>query len=231
MNKSCLFGLALLVLSQSITASPITIGPYTFSAGENAFPDSATYISGESIYIDHPDGGFWQFVNGNTTTDLNAAITGSDITFGLGGGGINVDIGFLGANIFNGVGNDLVFFETETPEDFELALHVGNTLTSFQAYFTVFTGLTVGDVVGNGNTARLNAIEFDLSDFGLAQGATVSTLRLYTELGGNTVTGTTDGADIVAIGALHVVPIPATAWLFGSGLLGLIGIAKKKASR
>ncbi len=28
--------------------------------------------------------------------------------------------------------------------------------------------------------------------------------------------------------AVHVVPIPATVWLFGSGLLGLIGIARRK---
>ena len=31
-----------------------------------------------------------------------------------------------------------------------------------------------------------------------------------------------------SVQAIGVVPIPATAWLFGSGLLGLVGIAKRK---
>ena len=210
MKKLCLLGAVgtILMLSQSITAEPITIGPYTFSAGANAFPDSATYLSGETVYIDHPDGGSWQFVNGNTTTDLNAAITGSDITFGLGGSGINVDVGFQAAKILNGPGYDLVFFETESAEDFELALHLGTTLTSFQIYTPVFTGLTINDVLGSGNTVRLNAVEVDLSDFGIAPGATIETLRLYTEPGGNTGDVWTAGADIVAVGALHVVLTP-----------------------
>jgi len=29
-------------------------------------------------------------------------------------------------------------------------------------------------------------------------------------------------------GQASVVPIPATVWLFGSGLLGLVGIARRK---
>lgn len=28
---------------------------------------------------------------------------------------------------------------------------------------------------------------------------------------------------------LHVVPVPAAVWLFGSGLIGLIGLARRKA--
>lgn len=231
MDTRKFFAVVLMLSSVNTIAATISIGSYTF-AGINAFPDNALYLSGEPVYIDHPDNGFWQPVNGNTTTDLNAAITGSDITFGLGGGGINVDIIYENALIVNGAGSDLVIFETVAEEDFELALHIGNTLTSFQTYFSVFTGLTIGDVLGNGNTAKLNAVEIDLSDFGLAIGATISTLRLYTELGGNTVPNTTDGADIVAIGALHItaVPIPPALYLFGSGLLGLIGFARRRKS-
>lgn len=33
------------------------------------------------------------------------------------------------------------------------------------------------------------------------------------------------------VGAAAVVPIPAAAWQFGSGLLGLIGVSRKKAAR
>ena len=36
--------------------------------------------------------------------------------------------------------------------------------------------------------------------------------------------------DNIAFGAATVVPIPAAVWLFGSGLLGLIGVARKTAA-
>jgi hypothetical protein len=32
-------------------------------------------------------------------------------------------------------------------------------------------------------------------------------------------------------GDIGAVPIPAAAWLFGSGLLGLIGVARKKTAK
>ena len=37
--------------------------------------------------------------------------------------------------------------------------------------------------------------------------------------------------DLVGLEVLHVVPIPPSAWLFGSGLLGLIGVAKERNIR
>ena len=39
----------------------------------------------------------------------------------------------------------------------------------------------------------------------------------------------TGGADLDAIGVLNAVPVPGAVWLLGSGLLGLIGIRRKKA--
>jgi len=36
-------------------------------------------------------------------------------------------------------------------------------------------------------------------------------------------------ADVAYVGAaINAVPVPAAVWLFGSGLLGLIGIARRK---
>ncbi len=46
-------------------------------------------------------------------------------------------------------------------------------------------------------------------------------------IGNGTLTNTL-GLDNFSV-SVATVPIPATAWLFGSGLLGLIGIARKKA--
>lgn len=45
------------------------------------------------------------------------------------------------------------------------------------------------------------------------------------------VTATTMLGEIVPVSLLNstVVPVPAAAWLFGSGILGLIGVARRKA--
>jgi len=41
------------------------------------------------------------------------------------------------------------------------------------------------------------------------------------------IDGIVSGADVVAkLGA--VVPVPAAVWLFGSGLLGLVAVARRK---
>ena len=41
--------------------------------------------------------------------------------------------------------------------------------------------------------------------------------------------GVTDGYDL-AFHVVSTVPVPAAVWLFGSGLLGLIGFARRKAA-
>jgi len=50
-------------------------------------------------------------------------------------------------------------------------------------------------------------------------------------LTGGTIVGTFMGTTLLGakIGAVSAVPVPAAVWLFGSGLLGLVGIARRKA--
>jgi hypothetical protein len=74
MNKSRLLGAAFSFLigyciAGVATAASISIGTYTF-AGPEAFPTDATYVSGETVYIEHPPGTSWNAVAGNSTTDL-----------------------------------------------------------------------------------------------------------------------------------------------------------------
>lgn len=38
------------------------------------------------------------------------------------------------------------------------------------------------------------------------------------------------GSTYTAAGIVSTVPLPTSVWLFGSGLLGLIGIARRKAA-
>ncbi len=56
---------------------------------------------------------------------------------------------------------------------------------------------------------------------------------LYSISGGNSgswYSGNQYGFDYASInGTVSAIPVPAAVWLFGSGLLGLIGVATKKA--
>jgi hypothetical protein len=216
------------VFVSSAQAASITIGTYTFS-GPEAFPTDATYVSGDTTYIEHPPGTSWNSVAGNSTTDLAAALTGDNLIFGVGGESIVVDLTFGGARILNLAGNDLVIFETVFEEDFDLAVYAEDVLSGPQTYFSVSTGFTVGDIVGTTNTANLNAVEIDLSDFGIGLGEAVSKFRLYTQPVAVPPEDSTAGADIVVVGALNFtpVPIPATVYLFASAL-GILGWVRRR---
>ncbi len=66
---------------------------------------------------------------------------------------------------------------------------------------------TVDAVDGSTDSFALNGIfAFDLADGGF-----------------NLITGTVDSS-----GEANAVPVPAAVWLFGSGLLGLVGVARRK---
>lgn len=96
------------------------------------------------------------------------------------------------------------------PMSFSLAPGVG---------YTGFNSLT--DPGGNETTYAIYAITLHLAD---AFAGTFSGVSL--EIGGNTA-----GSSAVPsmIGTVAPVPVPAAVWLFGSGLLGLAGIARKRA--
>ncbi len=87
---------------------------------------------------------------------------------------------------------------------------------------------TVGDgflIVDNDGTDIING-EF----FGLAEGAMFDELfagHLYTF--DITYFGGTGNDIVLNVVSSSVVPVPPAVWLFSSGLIGLIGIARRKA--
>lgn len=64
----------------------------------------------------------------------------------------------------------------------------------------------------------------------------VGTFSMFSQISGpgtsaiNDFAASLDIGPVTSIGTWTVVPVPAAAWLFGSGLLGLIGIARKKVA-
>ncbi len=71
----------------------------------------------------------------------------------------------------------------------------------------------------------------DIDAFGFSSTDLFAYVRLTDDPNEGSATGASVGADIDAVGAISTVPaipVPAAVWLFGSGLIGLIGIARRK---
>lgn len=73
-------------------------------------------------------------------------------------------------------------------------------------------GGTAGNL-GNGQPFLLHSATFDITIANVTSASTISDVSFSFGTGPETIVG---------------VPIPAAAWLFGSGLLGLIGIARRR---
>ena len=89
--------------------------------------------------------------------------------------------------------------------------------------FGNFGGLSGPGVIG---TLTFQAIA--VGDSALTMAVTTEALK-----GGDFISDNTFGPQVVSFGSANVsvvsaVPIPAAAWLFGSGLIGLAGVATKR---
>ncbi len=101
----------------------------------------------------------------------------------------------------------------------------GDTPEAAGAALTVSGGVLTGKmaVFGSGETSGLKIFavyDFDNETF-LAFTSNAGAGSGSTQVGDGTFTNP---------GGSAVVPVPAAAWLFGSGLLGLVGVARRKAS-
>jgi len=211
----------MLVSPAIVAAAPISVGGFTFAAGEAAFADDASLVSGSGVR-------FTCAAGGTSASSFSEALSGSDITqcANVSGGGDGIlEVAFLDNSIINGAGTDLVIFEFSGPksvgtsdprEYFEVSVLDGTTYSAFVGFDPVATGY----VISNPLDSNLFAVEIDLSSFGIALGAQVDRVRLHlfdNGLGSK-------GADILALGALNsgaTIPEPSTALLMSLGLIGL----------
>ena len=117
---------------------------------------------------------------------------------------------------------DEVFTLTSTSGSYDSTADFGQGYGMFAGTFTVEGGLLSGsfsnlEVFGFGDDINFD-FEADLAyDSGSLKGG-------FT---GGRIEGLISGDIVVAkLGA--VVPVPAAVWLFGSGLIGLVGVARRK---
>ncbi|MBL28017.1 MAG: hypothetical protein CMM50_10775, partial [Rhodospirillaceae bacterium] len=155
--------------SFTITAadfSPITIGGTVFSLGAAAFPTSVVRIAG---------GPASEF-GGVSDTD---ALTGPDIDTGA----FNLDLGQIyeltfSVPIVNGDGDDLYFTDSRFSFDsLNFSFDGGSTFHTINSTDFLDTGVDSA-IRGSGLTFDLFAATIDLSDFGVASGATFTSIQI-----------------------------------------------------
>ena len=216
----------------AVNAAPITIGGFTFSAGEVAFADDAFLVSGTIRFTcataaAGPAGSVAEALAGH---DLERCVNNNTGNSGI------VEAIFLDNSIENAPGPDLVIFELsgalpagtpEPRENFGVSISDGSGFTAFSYFDPIATGTnSCGDPSLCLDTF---AVQIDLSDFGIADAALVDRVRLHifdVGLG-------TKSADIAALGALNSVapvPEPSTALLLLGGLLGVCFVRRAKTS-
>ncbi len=125
--------------------------------------------------------------------------------------GSYVTVGFTDESVIDGVGDDI--FITEVANSNERAdIFVSHNLVDF-----TFLG-----IAGGGATTA-----FDLASIGYMESVLAVKIVGLDNFGGS------PGFDVVNVRVLPgsigpAVPVPAAIWLFGSGLIGLIGFGKRK---
>ena len=112
-------------------------------------------------------------------------------------------------------------------------------LTSTGSFDSVGVGLFSGsfDITGgllSGTFTNLEVFDLGLGFYDFAGDVTYTGGSLAGSLSGGRFEGIIDNSfagDSIVIGKLGaVVPVPAAVWLFASGLIGLIGIARRKSA-
>lgn len=123
-----------------------------------------------------------------------------------------LNLGWAGRVVTNGLGADIDLYELGTPDSLSVTI---NSIT--KTYLAQATGSSAGGYA-------LNRIGVDLSDFGIAAGSGVGALTI----GMNIVAGTVPSLSFVAGNYVAAVPESSTLAMMGLGLVGLVGIARRR---
>ena len=174
-------------------------------------------------------GGGYELTIAASFTETIASITGDSVEFGITGGSANL------------------WFDTTPDFDF-------NSDTGFTSDDPILMGSTTGGsgTLVSGGLFGVTAIDIRVHSFdsavfdpdSIVEGNSVFTLQITNPSnaaflngirnGANSVNGKTIGADDLLLAAdanlaLQAIPVPPAVWLFGSGLLGLVGVARRRS--
>lgn len=101
--------------------------------------------------------------------------------------------------------------------------------TSLGLFADLFTGYNQA-LMYTFNYYNQNGLDANPDALPIAVGDTVGGFFFTTEELASPFVAIDQNGNIVGTGnAVHVVPVPAAVWLFGSGLIGLVGVARRKA--
>ena len=159
------------------------------------------------------------------------------IEIGTGGG---ADVSLAGGNLsISGSAMDILQYAGESVDDIDpdQTFTLTGTMQAdnlFDGTFSIgggllsgsFMDLDVKQVEFLGSTTGSAAGYLDFTGGSLQQGAVGGNVLINWDGDANS------NAGVISTGKLEVsaVPVPAAVWLFGSGLLGLVGIARRKAA-
>lgn len=196
------------------------VGALTPVLRAEAFSDDLSALSDPSISAKAYGLQTYQNTSGTTQTyTLNLNLDG-DVLQAPGSSYIDAEVG-----IFSGI--DIV-------SSFSSCSGSAEYLAGFSSWICgsqLETGfLTSIEIFGNGPQTVLDTVNFDI--------AAGDTFTIYAELNALTFGGHADAfstldmtfddiSNLAALGPMAAVPVPAAVWLFGSGLVGLIGVARR----
>jgi hypothetical protein len=172
-------------------------------------------------------------------------ISGNDFNSDLQGEGFNEVT--IGAQLSVDQDGFVTFYYIAAESSFTNSFHSGSdSMTenddsfNFNGYDSITINVSKDDVLdfsfqstsGSARTPVDNASGNNLEGLGIITSASMSNSLMQLVLAYNDNpehSGDTDYDDMLVRAEFSPVPVPAAVWLFGSGLLGLIGAARRKA--
>ena len=157
---------------------------------------------------------------GSFILDESVAATGGVSTFS---GAVDNFMLEIDGNVFTGNNGTARQFSSASGATDFFTVDIGgaNGSVSGIAGLDVFTGFSV-DWRGPNLFSDTTVLAHDLTvaDFGYTR-----VIFGFNSLASDSVI---DNASVINFGSVSAVPVPAAVWLFGSGLLGLVGVARRK---